>query len=144
MDISEVAKRSGLAASTLRFYEEKGLIRSMGRQARRRIFSPEVLDQLAIIALGRAAGFSLKEIGLMLGANGEPHIDRQMLLTKAAEINRIIKQMTAVREGLRHAANCPEKSHLVCKNFQRLMRAAGSGEIRPLVLAASKHGSEAG
>ena len=59
MDITEVALRSGLPASTLRFYEEKGLIASIGRQGLRRVFGPGVLGRLALIALGRAAGFSL-------------------------------------------------------------------------------------
>ena len=58
MDIAEVARRSGLPASTLRYYEEKGLIASTGRQGLRRTFAPGVLDQLALVALGRAAGFS--------------------------------------------------------------------------------------
>lgn len=47
LDIAEVARRSGLPASTLRFYEEKGLIRSIGRCGLRRAFNPGVLHQLA-------------------------------------------------------------------------------------------------
>lgn len=138
MDISEVAKRSGLATSTLRYYEERGLISSVGRRAQRRIFGPQILDQLAIIALGRAAGFSLNEIGYMLHAGGEMRINRRMLIAKAEEIDRSIKQMKAVRDGLRHAANCPEQSHLDCPAFRRLMRAASSGEIKPLTSGTSK------
>ena len=138
MDISEVAKRTGLASSTLRFYEEKGLIQSIGRHAQRRIFAPHILDQLAVIALGRAAGFSLQEISTMLNAHGKPEIDRQMLLTKADEINKSIHQLKAVRDGLRHAAICPETNHLDCPTFQRLMRAAQAGEIKALTKSASK------
>ena len=58
MDISEVARRSGVPASTLRYYEKVGLIRSTGPQGVRRRFAPTVLDQLALIALGQAAGLS--------------------------------------------------------------------------------------
>ena len=65
MDISEVARRSGVPASTLRFYEEKRLIASIGRRGLRRLFGPEVFDRLGLIALGRAAGFSLAEIAGM-------------------------------------------------------------------------------
>lgn len=57
MDISEVAKRSGVPASTLRFYEEKGLIVSVGRHGLRRQYNANVLEQLALIALGRSAVF---------------------------------------------------------------------------------------
>ena len=59
MDIAEVAKQSGVPASTLRYYEEKGLIASVGRSGLRRVFRPDVLERLALIALGRAAGLSL-------------------------------------------------------------------------------------
>src|SRR3546814_8415079 len=65
LDIAEVAQRSGVPASALRYYEEKGLIASIGRRGLRRLFDPGVLERLALIALGRAAGFSLAEIALM-------------------------------------------------------------------------------
>jgi len=47
MDISQVAKQSGVPASTLRFYEKKYLIRSVGRQGIRRVFSKDILEHLA-------------------------------------------------------------------------------------------------
>jgi len=47
LDIAEVAQRSGIPASTLRFYEEKGLIASRGRRGLRRLFDSGVLDRLA-------------------------------------------------------------------------------------------------
>jgi len=83
LDIAEVARQSGVPASTLRFYEEKGLIASTGRRGLRRLFEPGVLERLALIALGRAAGFSLEEIALMFAPEGQPCIDRQMLVAKA-------------------------------------------------------------
>jgi DNA-binding transcriptional MerR regulator len=49
MDISEVAKRSGVAASALRYYERKGLINPLEHDGPRRKFSPAVLDQLALM-----------------------------------------------------------------------------------------------
>ena len=129
MDISDVAKRSGVPASTLRFYEEKGLIASVGRQGLRRRFAPQVLNQLALIALGQAAGFSLDEIGSMFSHDGRPSIDRQMLASKADEIDRMIKRWGAMSSGLRHAAACPAPSHAECPTFQRLLRAAASGAL---------------
>ncbi len=67
MDIGEVVRRSGVPASALRYYEEKGLIASQGRRGLRRQYPASVLDRLSMIALGRVAGFSLDEIGLMFG-----------------------------------------------------------------------------
>ena len=129
MDIGEVAKRSGVPASTLRFYEEKGLIQSVGRNGLRRVFNASVLEQLALIALGRAAGFSLDEVGSMLGADGAPDIDRQVLLDKADALDKTIQQLTAMRDGLRHAAACKAPSYLECPSFRRLMGLAAAGAI---------------
>ncbi len=129
MDIAEVARRSGVPASTLRFYEEKGLIASVGRQGLRRVFAPGVLDQLALIALGRAVGFSLEEIGAMFSPDGRPQINRRMLTAKADEIDLLMKRMKAMSSGLRHAASCPARSHLECPTFRRYLKAAAKGSL---------------
>jgi DNA-binding transcriptional MerR regulator len=127
MDIAEAARRSGVPASTLRYYEEKGLIAASGRQGLRRRFAPGVLDQLALIALGQAAGFTLDEIGSMFSADGRPSISRPMLAAKADEIDAMIKRLRAMSHGLRHAAACRAPSHAECPTFQRLLRAAAAG-----------------
>lgn len=124
MDIAEVARRSGLPAATLRFYEEKGLIASIGRRGLRRLFSADALERLALVALGRAAGFSLDEIARMFAPDGRPRIDRQTLADKAEELDRTIRKLGALRDGLRHAAACPAPSHMECPTFRRLLRAA--------------------
>lgn len=129
MDIAEVAKRSGVPASTLRYYEEKGLVTSVGRRGLRRLFNPSVLERLALIALGRSAGFSLDEIGRMLGADGRPEIDRQLLADKADELDNSIRKLSAMRDGLRHAAVCSAPSHMECPTFRRLLGLAASGAI---------------
>ncbi len=129
MDIGEVAKRSGLRPSTLRYYEEKGLISSTGRRGLRRLFAPEVLERLALIALGQAAGFSLEEIGEMFGPDGRPTIDRQALAAQADRIERTITRLRALSDGLRHAAACPAPSHLECPSFRRLLKAASAGAL---------------
>ncbi len=90
MDIAEVARRAGVPASALRFYEKRGLIASGSRQGGRRRFAPGVLDQLALIALGQAAGFSLDEIRSMLSPGGGPRIDRRKLSAKVAEVETTI------------------------------------------------------
>jgi DNA-binding transcriptional MerR regulator len=130
MDIGEVAKRSGVPASTLRYYEEKGLIASVGRDGLRRRFGPGILDQLALIALGQAAGFALDEIGAMFSAGGTANIDRKMLTSKADDIDQTIKRLKAMSNGLKHAAVCRAKSHAECPKFQKLLRAAGAGAFR--------------
>ena len=127
MDIAEVAQRSGVPASTLRFYEEKGLIASSGRRGLRRVFQPGVLERLALISLGAAAGFSLDEIARMFAPDGRPRIDRAVLAAKAHELDGTIRKLSAMRDGLRHAAVCPARSHLECPTFRRLLGVAASG-----------------
>lgn len=129
-DIAEVARRSGVPASTLRFYEEKGLIVSVGRKGLRRQFEPAVFERLALIALARAAGFSLEEIAGVFSPDGKAHINRQALSAKADEIDRTIVRLRAMRNGLRHAAVCRAPSHFECPTFRKLLKAAAVGAIR--------------
>lgn len=128
-DIAEVARRSGVPASTLRFYEEKRLIESAGRHGLRRLFEPSVYERLALIALARAAGFTLDEVAGVF-AHGRPSIDRRMLSAKANEIDRTIVRLRAMRNGLRHAAVCKAPSHFECPTFRKLLAAAAAGAIR--------------
>jgi DNA-binding transcriptional MerR regulator len=141
MDITEVARRTGLPASTLRFYEEKGLIASVGRRGLRRLFDPGVLERLALIALGRTAGFSLHEIGLMFAPDGRPRIDRRALAARAEALDRTIRELSGLRDGLRHAAACPAPRHMECPTFRRLLRAAAAGAIGDRKRRAQRPGS---
>jgi DNA-binding transcriptional MerR regulator len=127
VDITEVVRRSGVPASTLRFYEEKRLIVSIGRRGLRRMFDPDVLERLELIALGRWAGFSLDEIALTFAPDGQIRIDRQMLASKAEELDGTIRRLTEMRDGLRHAAVCSAPSHMECPTFRNILRATASG-----------------
>lgn len=125
IDIAALAQCSGVPASTLRYYEEKGLIASIGRSGLRRVFDLGVLERLALIALGRSAGFSLDEIAPMLAPEGL-HVDRALLAAKADELDATIRRLGAMRDGLRHAAACPAPSHMECPTFRRLLRGAST------------------
>ncbi|MGW2566407.1 helix-turn-helix domain-containing protein [Streptomyces sp. NPDC001537] len=127
LDIAEVVQRAGVPASTLRFYEEKGLIAASGRRGLRRQYDPAVLERLALIAMGRTAGFSLDEIARMFAPDGQPRIDRQVLAAKAEELDRTIRELGVLRDSLRHAAACPAPSHMECPTFRRLLKATASG-----------------
>ncbi|MDK2769384.1 MAG: helix-turn-helix domain-containing protein [Sphingomonas sp.] len=129
IDINAVARQSGVPASTLRYYEERGLIASIGRRGLKRVFAPGILERLALIALGRQAGFSLDEIAAMFDARGMAVIDRDMLRAKADELDLLIRRLSAMRDGLRHAADCPAPQHMECPTFQRIVRAAASGAL---------------
>ena len=124
MDIGEVARLSKVPASTLRYYEEKGLIRAIGRNGLRRFYAEDILQKLSLISLGRKVGLSLDEIGEMLLPGGV-NIDRTLLLAKADELDKKIAEMISVRDGLRHAAACDAPSHMECPKFQRILNVVG-------------------
>lgn len=126
MDIAEVVRQSGVPASTLRFYEERGLVVPVGRRGLRRVYDPGVLERLALISLGQTAGFTLEDIARMFAPDGKPRIDRRMLAAKADELDRTIRRLSAIRDGLRHATTCRAPSHMECPSFLRIVRVAAS------------------
>ena len=97
-----------------------------GRRGLRRVFGPGVLERLALIALGRSAGLSLNEVARMFAPDGRPRIDRQLLASKAKELDATIRRLSAMRNALRHAAECPAASHMECPTFRRLLKIAAS------------------
>jgi DNA-binding transcriptional MerR regulator len=128
LDIGDVSQRCGLPVSTLRFYEEKGLITPIGRRGLRRQYDGGVLERLALISLAQAAHFSLDEIASMLTPSG-PRIDRRKLAAKADDLDKTIHELTAMRNGLRHAVDCPARTHMECPTFRRFLRIAASGGV---------------
>ncbi|UWS77654.1 helix-turn-helix domain-containing protein [Pseudophaeobacter sp. TrK17] len=125
IDIGEVSRQAGIPASALRYYEEIGLISSVARHGLRRQFEPDVLLQLALISMGKAAGFSLEDISAMFGPGGKPDLPRKDLHDRADELDRHIAELTALRDTLRHVADCPAPSHMECPTFRRLVDLAG-------------------
>lgn len=124
MDISAVAKKTQIPASTLRYYEEIGLIESIGRRGIKRVFLPSVLEKLSLIELGQAAGFKLSEIKQMFTKDGELALNREFLLKKSRLIEKEIRRLKYVSKTIKHAANCTAESHLKCPKFRQLMKDA--------------------
>jgi DNA-binding transcriptional MerR regulator len=119
LDIAEVARRSGLAPSALRFYEKKLLIAAAGRNGLRRTYHPDVLDRLALIACARSAGFSIAEIGRFLEARAGDEELRARMAVKARDVDEQIGRLTRLRDSLRHAAVCDHEPIVECPDFKR-------------------------
>lgn len=129
MDIGEVAKKSGISTSALRYYEEIGLITPNGRKGLRRQYHSNVLEKLAIITLAKQAGFGLDELRQLVKSQ-KILINKEQLKKKASEIDNKIKRLEAVRDGLIHACNCKAPSHLECPKFQRLLKLATKKQLK--------------
>lgn len=121
LDIGNVAKKSNLKPSALRHYEAAGLIEPVFRFGLRRQFASDVLLQLKLISMCKIAGFSLAEIAKILGRSGMPEPPRDLLHQKANAIDQKIRELKALRDTIRHVADCPAESHLECPTFRRLV-----------------------
>nr|WP_024967139.1 helix-turn-helix domain-containing protein [Pantoea sp. IMH] len=121
LDIAEVAQLANVAPSALRFYEKKGLIYPTGRNGLRRQYSADVLNRLALIALGQTAGFTLDNIAAMFDRQGRLTLEPQRLLSRADEIDQTIRELKKVSEGLRHVAGCTAPNHMQCPQFLKLL-----------------------
>ncbi|PZG16624.1 MerR family transcriptional regulator [Nonomuraea aridisoli] len=122
LDIAEVAERSGLAASALRFYEKRGLVASAGRNGLRRTYHPEVLDHLAFITCARGAGFTIAEIaGFLRATPGDLEL-RTRMMRKAEALEEDIARLIRMRDGLRHASTCTYEPLVECPDFKHTFR----------------------
>lgn len=119
LDIAEVAEKSGLAPSALRFYEKRGLLTPEGRNGLRRTYRPEVLSRLALITCARGAGFSIAEIARFLVATPDDAKLRAHMALKARELDEDIARLTRMRNSLRHATTCEHNPLVECPDFKR-------------------------
>ena len=124
LDIAEVSDQSGASASGLRYYEKRKLIHAVARNGLRRQYEPEVLQQLALISLAKSAGFTLDEIGSVLGRTGATVIPRGELIDKANDLEDQAERLVNLSKMLRHVANCPYENHFECSRFQKLLKVA--------------------
>jgi MerR family transcriptional regulator, redox-sensitive transcriptional activator SoxR len=111
LTIGEVAKRSGVAASALRFYEERGLIESERRDGGQRRYPRHVLRRIAFIVFAQRVGLTLDEIGAelaKLGTSGAPSRSDWTRLSGAwsARIDERIAELQRLRAGLDECIGC--------------------------------------
>jgi MerR family redox-sensitive transcriptional activator SoxR len=119
LPIGEVARRAGMRASRIRYYEAHDLLPAPDRVSGRRRYSPGVLRQLAIIDAAQRVGFSLDEIRELLGSRDRPALERvrQLAQRKLPEIDALIERATAVRGLLQACSDCDCGSLDVCQLF---------------------------
>lgn len=122
--ISELATLVKIPSSTLRYYEDIGLIHSIGRKGLQRVFSENVIATLQLITLVKKAEFSLDELKQMLAMKDTP-IAKDILLKKAEMIDQYIQELDILRAGLRHVAQCTFDNPLECPKFQKIMQLYG-------------------
>jgi DNA-binding transcriptional MerR regulator len=130
LDIGEVAARSGMAASALRYYERERIIESVDRKGLRRQYRPEVMTTLAVVAMCRQAGFSLEEIKSLLATGGRSEW-KTFAVHKRDELRAQAEHLGALADQLDHAVGCPSPNVFDCVHFRAALNEALPVESRP-------------
>ena len=110
LTIGEVADRTGIAASALRYYEREGLIPLADRRGGKRVYGEDILDRLALIAVAKAAGFKVAEIRTLLSgfARRTPPGQRWRKLAhaKLAELEERMAEVERMKRVLEAVTRC--------------------------------------
>ena len=122
--IGKLARRTGVAASTLRYYERIGLLSPAGRAGQRRHYQPLSAERVALIRLCQDAGFTLAEIGRLLAGFSRGHRTWGRLAErKIAELDARIADARRAKKLIRHALECPHRDLLACPRFRSALEA---------------------
>lgn len=122
--IGELARRTGVATSALRYYERIGLLPPADRVGQRRHFPAVCISQVALIRLCQDAGFTLEEIGRLLAAWSRGRGEWERLAErKIAELDARIGEAQRARKLVKHALECEHRDIFACPNFQAALEA---------------------
>ena len=129
LTIGEVARRSGVATSSIRYYERIGLLPEPERTHGQRRYDSEVLGKLGFIGVAQSAGFKLREIKELIeavdGANGLGEQMRQLSSQKLGEVEALLERTEAIKGWLEVAQECGCVTPAECALFP------APGEERP-------------
>lgn len=132
LSVGQVARRSGFAASAIRFYESQGLISAERNSGGQRRFRRSVLRRLAVISAARHLGVSLDEVksaldGLPQNRTPNPADWKQISLLWRARLDSEIEALEAMRDGLDSCIGCGCLSLDRCAISNPKDRAAAQG-----------------
>jgi DNA-binding transcriptional MerR regulator len=129
LTIGELARRTGVATSALRYWEELGLMPRPTRISGERRYSPSAVQDVGTILLLRDVGFSLRELKVFIASSSPPMESwRQLVERKLAELDAQIARARVARDAVEHARHCPHADILQCPSFTRAVstRLAGA------------------
>ena len=118
LSISEVIQQTGLPASTLRYYEDIGLVNSIGRKGNRRQYDVDVLQRLALIQTGQQAGFKLAELKVLLStaldANPADNNWHGLVQRKLREMDTLLENVNRMKSLLEDIMDCDDSQLAEC------------------------------
>ncbi|MFI7640802.1 MerR family transcriptional regulator [Nonomuraea sp. NPDC049400] len=118
MTIGELASRTGVATSALRYWEELGLLPAPARVSGQRRYPPSAVGLVGVVVLLRDVGFTLREIKAFI-ASRSPDGDgwRELYRRKLTELDQRIAQAQVARTAIAHGLACPHKDIFECSTF---------------------------
>ena len=129
LTIGELARRTGVAASALRYYEELGLLPAPARVSGQRRYPESAARLVGAILLHSDAGFTLAEQKALVAARGGPAGDwKRLAQRKLAELDEQIARAQAAREAISHGLRCPREDVTQCPNFDAGVTARLAGQ----------------
>jgi DNA-binding transcriptional MerR regulator len=124
LPIGELARRTGVATSALRYYERLGLLSPAARAGQRRHYTASSAERVALIRVYQDAGFTLEEIGRMLGARSQGRRGwGDLAERKIAELDARIADAQRAKKLIQHALQCSHRDLLTCPSFRRALEA---------------------
>jgi len=128
LTIGELAERTGMATSALRYYEELGLLRPRARVSGHRRYDETAVGVVGAVLLLRDVGFTLGEIDQFMAARvATPGAWRDLARRKLDELDDRIARAEAARVALQHALACRHEDVVECPMFRRVVRARLAG-----------------
>ncbi len=121
IDIGVLSLKMHVSTATIRFYESKGLIKSIGRKGLRRQYSAHTVEIISLIKLLKKSGLSLNEIGEVFIYNSKININRKLIDEKTDQIEKKINNLKQLLIILQHLKSCPYKEHLSCPDFIKML-----------------------
>lgn len=129
LTIGELARRTGVTASALRYYEDFGLLPAPERVSGQRRYPESAVRTVAVILLYSDAGFTLAEQKeLMASHQGAREEWRQLARHKLAELDEQIARAQAAREAISHGLRCRHEDITRCPNFDAGLTARLAGQ----------------
>jgi DNA-binding transcriptional MerR regulator len=117
--IGELARRTRVATSALRYYERLGLLSPAGRAGGQRHYEESSAERVALIRIYQDAGFTLAEIRRLLGATSPRRRTWSHLAErKIAELDARIADAQQAKKLIEHALDCPHPDLFTCPNFR--------------------------
>ena len=126
LSIGELSERTGVPTTTLRYYDELGLVRPAARVAGRRRYAASAVRDVAVVLFFREIGFSLAETGRCIA--GERQCQREMIDHKLAELaEQQQHRIEVARTALEHGRQCPASEPMKCSRFWSIIEGRQRG-----------------